>query len=1053
MLGNFFKKIFGTKHDKDIKRLTPKVKEINKLYEEYNSLTDEQLKNKTNEFKKIIKSRIENLENQKLLLQEKLQNETLSSNEIMDITQQIKKLGDDIFHTVEETLDELLPQAFAVVKQACKRLKEQNYSYVYAGQQSKWEMIPYDVQLIGGIVIHEGKIAEMATGEGKTLVAVAPIYLNALAGKGVHVVTVNDYLAKRDSEWMAPVYQFLGLTVGAIQSNMDNEQRRKIYNYDITYGTNNEFGFDYLRDNMVIEMNQMVQREHWFAIVDEVDSVLIDEARTPLIISGPVPQTDQKFEQMNPKVKRLIDFQTRLVNQIVNEAEELIKKGGKENLEKAGINLFRATRGLPKHKKLLKLMQDPENQKLKRDTELFYLREQGRRMHEIDDELYYTIDEKTHQIDISEKGREVLGEKEEDPNMFVIPDIAAEFSAIEGDSRLTPEEKQRKKDEIHIIYAERSDVIHTIHQLLRAYSLYEKDVEYVIQDGKIMIVDEFTGRILEGRRYSDGLHQAIEAKEGVKVEKDTQTFATITLQNYFRLYRKLAGMTGTAETEAAEFEKIYNLDVVVIPTNKPIIRIDHEDLIFKTKREKYNAIVEEVKELHKIGRAVLVGTASVEVSEILSKMFKRAGIPHNVLNAKHHQKEAEIIALAGRSGSVTIATNMAGRGTDIKIDHKVRELGGLAIIGSERHDARRIDRQLRGRAGRQGDPGSSIFYISLEDNLMRLFGGERIASVMASLKIPEGEPIQHSIISKSVERAQKKVEENNFAVRKRLIEYDDVMNQQREVIYKRRLSALRGERLRGELFDYIEDIAYDWVENAKENKDLKYLKDIVRANLLCEIEIDSKQLDELKSEEIVRNILKTAEDFYNRKEQMLGKDFMARLERVAVLQTIDDKWREHLRQMDDLKEGIHLRSYGQKDPLLEYKAEAYQLFVQLIKDINKESVNFAFKYFPQIVERQVRVRNNVSVTKDGLPAVRSRTQNANMRYEHSNEAPAFIRNIPQQQSPEGQATTVSQTFKRTDKKFGRNDIVKVKYPDGKIIEAKYKKVEEDINNNVCEIIE
>lgn len=1053
MLGNFIKKLFGTKHDKDIKRLTPIVKEINKLYEEYNSLTDEQLKNKTNEFKEIIKLRIENLEKQKQELQEKLQNETLSSNEIMDITQQIKKLGDDIFHTVEETLDELLPQAFAVVKQACKRLKEQNYSYVYAGQQSKWEMIPYDVQLIGGIVIHEGKIAEMATGEGKTLVAVAPIYLNALAGKGVHVVTVNDYLAKRDSEWMAPVYQFLGLTVGAIQSNMDNEQRRKIYNYDITYGTNNEFGFDYLRDNMVIEMNQMVQREHWFAIVDEVDSVLIDEARTPLIISGPVPQTDQKFEQMNPKVKRLIDFQTKLVNQIVNEAEELIKKGGKENLEKAGINLFRATRGLPKHKKLLKLMQDPENQKLKRDTELFYLREQGRRMHEIDDELYYTIDEKTHQIDITEKGREVLGEKEEDPNMFVIPDIAAEFSAIEGDSSLTPEEKQRKKDEIHIIYAERSDVIHTIHQLLRAYSLYEKDVEYVIQDGKIMIVDEFTGRILEGRRYSDGLHQAIEAKEGVKVEKDTQTFATITLQNYFRLYRKLAGMTGTAETEAAEFEKIYNLDVVVIPTNKPIIRIDHEDLIFKTKREKYNAIVEEVKELHKIGRAVLVGTASVEVSEILSKMFKRAGIPHNVLNAKHHQKEAEIIALAGRSGAVTIATNMAGRGTDIKIDHKVRELGGLAIIGSERHDARRIDRQLRGRAGRQGDPGSSIFYISLEDNLMRLFGGERIASVMASLKIPEGEPIQHSIISKSVERAQKKVEENNFAIRKRLIEYDDVMNQQREVIYKRRLSALRGERLRGELFDYIEDMAYDWVENAKENKDLKYLKDIVRANLLCEIEIDSKQLDDLKAEEIVNLIIKTAEDFYNRKEQMLGKDFMARLERVAVLQTIDDKWREHLRQMDDLKEGIHLRSYGQKDPLLEYKAEAYQLFVQLIKDINKESVNFAFKYFPQIVERQVIVRNNVTVTKDGLPAVRSRTQNSNMRYEHSNEAPAFIRNIPQQQSPEGQATTVSQTYKRTEKKFGRNDLVKVKYPDGKIIEAKFKKVENDINNKVCEIIE
>ncbi len=1053
MIANFLTKVFGSKHDKDVKRIMPTVIEINKFYDEFDNLTDEQIKNKTVDFKELIQKRTEDLEKSKLDLQDKLQNETLTASEILDVTQEIKKISEEIFHIIQDILDEILPQAFAVVKQTCKRLKEQQFSYVYAGQQTIWDMLPYDVQLIGGVVIHEGKIAEMTTGEGKTLVAVAPIYLNALSGKGVHVVTVNDYLAKRDSEWMSPIYEFLGLTVGSIQSNMDNEQRRRLYNYDITYGTNNEFGFDYLRDNMVVELDQMVQREHWFAIVDEVDSVLIDEARTPLIISGPVSQSDQKFEEMNPKVRKLIDVQTRFVNQIVNEAEELIKQGGKENLEKAGVCLFRASKGFPKHKKLTKMMQEPDNQKLKRDTEMFFLRDQGRRMHEIDDELYYTIDEKSHQIDITEKGRDILGSRDEDPNMFIIPDIAGEFSAIEGNSALTAEEKQLKKDEVHIIYAERSDTIHTIHQLLRAYSLYEKDVEYVIQEDKIMIVDEFTGRILDGRRYSDGLHQAIEAKEGVKVERDTQTFATITLQNYFRLYKKLAGMTGTAETEAAEFEKIYALDVVVIPTNRPIVRDDQEDLIYKTKREKYNAIVEQVMELHKLGRAVLVGTASVEVSEVLSKMFKRAGIPHNVLNAKHHQKEAEIIALAGRSGTITIATNMAGRGTDIKIDHKVREMGGLAIIGSERHDARRIDRQLRGRAGRQGDPGSSIFYISLEDNLMRLFGGERIASVMGKLKIPEGEPIQHSMISKSVERAQKKVEENNFGIRKRLIDYDDVMNQQREVIYKRRHSALRGERLRGEIFDYIDDIAYDWVEDAKGMKDFKSLKDIVRANLLCEVNLSEKELDELKTDEVVQKIISSAEEFYNRKEQMLGKDFMARLERVAVLQTIDDKWREHLRSMDDLKEGIHLRSYGQKDPLLEYKGEAYQLFIQLVKDINKESVAFAFKYFPQMVERQVKVRSASPTGADGLPKVKSRTHTGNMKFEHSSETPSFLKNSPQQNAPEGQATTVSQTFKRAEKKYGRNDLVKVKYPDGKIVEAKYKKVEEDVTNSVCEIID
>ncbi len=1060
MIGDFLTKLFGSKSAKDVKRLSPIVEEINRFYSEYDKLSDEQLKSKTIEFRNLINEKIQDLENEKSELENKLQNETMTSSEIADISAKLKKIGDSIFDIIQETLNEILPQAFAVVKQTCKRLTEQGYTYTYAGQQARWDMIPYDVQMIGGIVIHEGKIAEMATGEGKTLVAVAPIYLNALAGRGVHVVTVNDYLAKRDSEWMSPVYEYLGLTVGAIQSNMDNEQRRNLYSQDITYGTNNEFGFDYLRDNMVIEYDQMVQREHWFAIVDEVDSVLIDEARTPLIISGPVPQQDQKFEQMNPRVKRLIEVQSRLVNQIVAEAEDLLKKGGKENIEKAGVNLFRASKGFPKQKKLMKLLQEPENQKIKRDTEMFFLRDQGRRMHEIDDELYYTIDEKSHQIDITEKGREILGTKDEDANMFVIPDIASEFSAIEGNSELSQEEKQFKKDQINLLYAERSDVIHTINQLLRAYSLYEKDIEYVVQDDKIMIVDEFTGRILDGRRYSDGLHQAIEAKEGVKVEKDTQTFATITLQNYFRLYRKLAGMTGTAETEAAEFEKIYELEVVVIPTNRPIVRDDQEDLIFKTKREKFNAIVEQVRELNKLGRAVLVGTASVEVSEVLSKMFKRAGIPHNVLNAKQHQKEAEIIAQAGRSGAVTIATNMAGRGTDIKLDPKVKQLGGLAIIGSERHDARRIDRQLRGRAGRQGDPGSSIFYISLEDNLMRLFGGERIAGVMGKLSIPEGEPIQHSMISKSVERAQKKVEENNFGIRKRLIDYDDVMNQQREVIYKRRQSALKGERLRGELFDYIEDIADEWVKEVKKDKDAEELKTIVRANLLSELNLDSQSIDKLSNDEIVHEIIKSAEEFYDRKEQMLGKDFMARLERVAVLQTIDDKWREHLRQMDELKEGIHLRSYGQKDPLLEYKSEAYSLFVELIKDINKESVTFAFKYFPQVIERQVRVKSQSAsqlTGADGVPKVKSKTSQSAMKYEHSEEAPAFLQggkgNTPEMQQPEGQATTVSQTFKRTDKKFGRNDLIKVKYIDGKVLEGKYKKFEEDINANQCEIVD
>lgn len=1018
---SFLKKFIKTKHEKDVERLKPIVSKINEYFEQFDSLSDEELKNKTQEFRELVQSRIKDLEEKKSQLSERLKNEVLTPSQVADIREEIKRLDKEIFETVEETLDEILPQAYAVVKQACKRLKDRGYAYTYTGQHYVWDMVPFDVQLMGAIVLHEGKIAEMATGEGKTLVAVMPLYLNSLAGKGCHLVTVNDYLARRDAEWMKPVYDFLGVTVGVIQSNMTTEQRQKEYNCDITYGTNNEFGFDYLRDNMVIDAKDIVQRGHWYAIVDEVDSVLIDEARTPLIISGPVEHTtDQIFQEMEPRVRRMVEAQTKLVNQIVSEAQKLLESGKKEDREAAGVLLLRAYRGLPKHKRLTKLLQEPEYLKLLKETELLYLRDQGQRMHEIDDELYYTIDEKNHNVDITEKGRQMLCNAQEDPNMFVIPDIATELSLIEGDSSLPPEEKQKKKDELYILYSERSEKIHAINQLLVAFSLYEKDVEYVVQDGKVLIVDEFTGRILEGRRYSEGLHQAIEAKEHVRVERDTQTLATITIQNYFRMYKKLAGMTGTAETEAAEFEKIYGLDVVVIPTNKPVIRIDKDDLIFRTKREKYNAIVQAIEEELKRGRAVLVGTTSVEVSELLSKMLRRKGIPHNVLNAKHHQREAEIIAQAGRKGTVTIATNMAGRGTDIKIDHEVRKNGGLAIIGSERHEARRIDRQLRGRAGRQGDPGTSQFFISLEDDLMRLFGGERIANIMQRLKIPEGEPIHHPMITKNVEKAQKKVEENNFGIRKRLLEYDNVMNQQREVIYARRRNALTGERLRPEIFEYIEDLAYDWYEEFHPELKVEEFRNAVRSTLLCELKLTKDEFENLKKEEVVQRVLDAAKEFYDRKEQFLGSEFMAQLERIATLQIIDEKWRDHLREMDDLREGIHLRSYGQKDPLLEYKAEAYKLFVDLIKSINKDIVRFVFRYFPPVIEKEMRA---VGRARRDLPTLRKvMPDQSNLQFSHSSSLPQFIVSpfAPQQQEQQSGFEPVK-TYRKTEKEVGRND--------------------------------
>jgi preprotein translocase subunit SecA len=1017
---DFLKKILPDKHKKDIQKIQPIVEEINSFYEKFDSLTDEEIKSKSSEFKAMIQARVEDLEKEKNEILDKLKNEELSASEILSLNENLKKYEKAIFEEIESALNEILPEAFALVKQACKRLTERRHHYEYAGTSQIWDMIPYDVQLIGGVVLHQGKIAEMATGEGKTLVAVMPIYLNALSGKGVHVVTVNDYLAKRDSEWMSPVYNFLGVTVGALQSNMESEERKRIYNLDIVYGTNSEFGFDYLRDNMVVESDQIVQRPHWFAIVDEVDSVLIDEARTPLIISGPVGETDQKYDLMNPRVKRLVDAQFQLVNKLTSEAERLLQSDKKDDRDNAGIALLRANRGFPKHKKLRKLLQDGGNLKLMQETELFFLRDQGKRMHEIDDELFYVIDEKLHQIDITDKGRNLLANTNEDIDMFVIPDIATELSKIEGNNNLSNSEKERLKDQIHQIFAQRSDIIHTVTSLLRAYSLYEKDVEYVVQDGKVQIVDEFTGRILEGRRYSEGLHQAIEAKENVKVQRDTQTLATITLQNYFRLYKKLAGMTGTAETEEAEFEKIYNLDVVVIPTNRPIIRDDQDDLIYRTTREKYNAIINEIEKILSEGRAVLVGTASVDVSEVLSKMLTRKKIKHNVLNAKYHEREAEIIALAGRKGTVTIATNMAGRGTDIKLDPEVKKNGGLAIIGSERHEARRIDRQLRGRAGRQGDPGTSIFFISLEDKLMRLFAAERIAKLMNTFKMPEGEPITHPMITKTVENAQKKIEENNFSIRKHLLDYDDVMNMQRELIYMKRRNALRGDSLRGELFDYITDLASIWYEDFHENKDLKGLKNQVRSLLLCEINISEKEFDEMTVEQVTQEIVHAAEEFYHRKEDLLGRDFMIQLEKYAVLQTIDDKWKDHLRIMDEIKEGINLRAYGQKDPLLEYKSEAVEQFGSLLKDIALGSVSIAFKYFPQI-SQQEQVQHK---QKADVPKVRSKNLNQRgIKYGRDEETVEMITraSAPRPQEQEGARAVAVETYKRTETKIGRND--------------------------------
>jgi len=914
-------KLFGTKHDRDIKKILPIVEKINQYYDEYQSLSDEELKAKTEEFK----ARLEEARKEVRETEGEIDEETLE---------------DRIYETEQDMLDKLLPEAFAVVKDTCRRLMGTKWDV--CGIPIEWDMIPFDVQLIGAVVLHQGKIAEMKTGEGKTLVATMPMYLNALTGRGTHLVTVNDYLAKRDSEWMGKIYEFLGLTVGCILNDMDSEQRKEIYECDITYGTNNEFGFDYLRDNMAIREDDLVQREHHYAIVDEVDSVLIDEARTPLIISGPVSVSTHKFHELNPRVKSLVARQRDLVNSIVSDAKKLLDN---EKEYEAGIKILQAYRGAPRNKQLVKLLNEVGTKKLMRKVENDYLRD--KKMGEIDEELYFSIDEKSNIIDLTEKGRNALAP--DDPEMFVLPDLSEELHKIETDQNLDRTEKEKQKEELQSLYSERSERIHNISQLLRAYSLFEKDNEYVIQDGKVMIVDEFTGRLMSGRRYSDGLHQAIEAKEGVKIERETQTLATITLQNYFRMYKKLAGMTGTAETESQEFWEIYKLDVTVIPTNKPVVRADYDDQIYKTKREKYNAVIEEIEENISKGRPILVGTVNVDVSETLSRMLKRRGVKHNVLNAKHHQQEAEIIAHAGRAGAVTIATNMAGRGTDIKLGQGVREAGGLHIIGTERHEARRIDLQLKGRSGRQGDPGSSRFFLSLEDDLMRLFGSERIAGVMDRIGVQEGEVIQHPLITKQIEKAQKKVEAHNFSIRKHLLEYDNVMNQQREVVYNRRAHALKGKNMKEDITEMLEDYISEKVEAYTDPKTYPEewnwdgLKQDFLKVMLMDIDEDKLRNSVNKPEDLNDILEERAKQMYSRKENFLGKELMRHLERIAILKVIDERWKEHLYEMDDLKEGVGLRAYGQKDPLIEYKKEGFNRFVNLLSRINEEALEFVFK--------------------------------------------------------------------------------------------------------------
>ena len=1109
MLNTLMEKIFGNKHEKEINKIQPIVEEINSIYATLHELSDEELQSKTEEFKEVIHNKVKNIQKQIDDLKQELKSSHDDQEiDIEEIRKQISELEEEEKEVTEGVLLEILPEAFAVVKETCRRLVGESWKVV--GVETSWNMVPFDVQLIGAIVLHQGKIAEMATGEGKTLVATMPLYLNALVGKGSHLVTVNDYLAQRDCEWMGKIFEFLGLSVSYIKNDMPTSERKKAYQADITYGTNNEFGFDYLRDNMARTTEDMVQRAHHYSIIDEVDSVLIDEARTPLIISGPVPESHNQFNEMKPLVSELVRQQTHLINRLVKEAKELLNNDEDEGSEyEAGKKLLKAQRGAPKNKRLTKLLGESGIQKLIRGVEADYMRD--KKLHVLDEELYYVIDEKNNTIDLTDKGREAISPN--NAEMFILPDIATELTEIDEDNSLSPQEKQDKREKVQTEFSNISEKLHNISQLLKAFSLFEKDVEYVVtEDGKVMIVDEFTGRLMPGRRFSDGLHQALEAKENVKVERETQTHATITLQNFFRLYTKLAGMTGTAETEADEFEEIYHLKVVVIPTNEPVRREDRDDLIFKSKREKYNAIIQEIEDYHNASLPVLVGTVSVEVSETLSRMLKRKNIRHSVLNAKHHAKEAEIVTKAGEPGMVTIATNMAGRGTDIKLgagviryteegydlfeedietllnrkakiliheipdslidtfttliserngnptvvesEEQKRSLitnkdtrnghnvicipkskgnprdkkisneaithvkardyaeGGLHIIGTERHEARRIDRQLRGRSGRQGDPGSSRFYLSLEDDLMRLFAPDRIVGVMDRLGLEDGEVITHSMITKSIERAQKRVEMRNFEIRKHLLEYDDVMNKQREIIYQRRKRALEGENLRDNIYIFIEDFIDEQVEiftdkDYSENWDWQGLSNVLLKSILLPLPLTEQEKEEISKEELKDRLIEAAIDNYKRKCNNLGDEVMGQLEKIATLHTIDEKWKEHLYEMDQLKEGINWRAYGQKDPLIEYKHEGFRAFKEMLESINDEILEIVFKA-------------NIEVEQD-LREQQQRAASTDMSTRHAETVGMGFAGQSEEQQQGGNVRAGKKQPVNVGKKVGRND--------------------------------
>lgn len=1129
ILNKVLGKVFGNKSEKDIRDLSPRVEQINAHFEAYKSLSNDELRGKTTEFKSRIAEATKTQNEAIDKLKKKIDAEDLDINEKEVIYDEIDKLEKELSEALHQILDEILPEAFAVVKETARRFKENqsitvsataqdqslaaNKSHVSisgdkaiwqnhweaAGNEITWDMLHYDVQLIGGMVLHQGKIAEMATGEGKTLVATLPVYLNALTGRGVHLVTVNDYLAKRDSEWMGPLFEFHGLTVDCIDKHRPNsEERRRAYRCDIIYGTNNEFGFDYLRDNMASRTQDLVQRAHNFAIVDEVDSVLIDDARTPLIISGPTPKGDQQeYIQLKPRVDKLVNAQRKLITELLAESKKLLastsenttdKKQLDANLKKGGEQLLRCYRGLPKNKALIKFLSEPGVRATLQKTENFYMQDQNKEMHIIDDELYFVIEEKQNAIELTEKGIDLITEQGDDPNFFIMPDISSELSDL--DQRIPDMEKRAiEKDRLIADYAEKAERIHAVNQLLKAYAMFEKDVEYVVMDGKVKIVDEQTGRVMEGRRYSDGLHQAIETKENVKVEAATQTYATVTLQNYFRMYNKLAGMTGTAETEAGEFWEIYKLDVVVIPTNKPIQRQDEEDLVYKTAREKYNAVIDEVEKQRNAGRPVLVGTTSVEISELLSRMLKMRKIPHQVLNAKLHQKEAEVVAEAGKAGTVTIATNMAGRGTDIKLGQGVKDAGGLAIIGTERHESRRVDRQLRGRSGRQGDPGSSQFFVSLEDNLMRLFGSERIAKLMDRMGLKEGEVIQHSMVSRSIERAQKKVEENNFGVRKNLLEYDDVMNSQREVIYKKRRYALFGERMGVETANAIHDVCAAIVNEFQEGRDFEGFELELYRSLTIQSPVSEEEFFQRSSTELIDILFSKAMTHYDEKHRHMaslampviervhstqgdqfknieipitdgkkglplvvnmedaiakqGRNIRLEFEKAATLAMIDLHWKDHLREMDDLRHSVQNARYEQKDPLLIYKFESFNLFEKLIEKINRDIVSFLFR---GSLPNQQANQAHATKGREADPALNQVSATRRDVTPNPHQASNLSTNTAQQTEMKKEPVKVA-------KKPGRNDKVEIRdLKTGETQVVKFKQAEVKVEQGFWEIL-